>query len=433
MVNDHSFGKVLLFSGFLVPCLILFSCKKGEPELVNGKNNTTKIVLISGDSQSGEFNTTLKDSLVVQVTDFRNKPVFHAPVQFETKNGIGSISPAFVWTDSTGFAYTRIQLACYLSEHLTIAYLCDENSNYIDSVSFRATPVKPAKWGRACGIVYAAEKIREQNNKYYTVSQSRLYVSNDGGVNWDLFPNLPYSSVSDLQFNSKGWMYLLTRNNGVYYSVNEGSTWIGINNGLVTSGSPLCFMVEDTVMYVSYLNNGLYRSRNNGQSWKKLFIFSTYLEENSFVTRHPTGKLFLFDRWDELFVSADNGDSWSYINLSYKFGISEVSAFAIGTNGLLYIGSGDATITIISPDTYTGEKHSYYKYNSTYQTVNNIIIKENIVYFTLSGSPVPGIYSSNGWKRIENGFYKGIQSLYLKADGKFLVGCNDYTGGLYYE
>jgi hypothetical protein len=425
--------KLLLIPGISITAILQFSCKKADEDLNSTLNKTLKISLVSGNNQSGEFNTTLKDSLVVKVTDRQNRPVSHAAVHFKTINGIGSVSSAFVWTNSSGFAFAKVQLACRLSEHKVIAYLCDEKSYYIDSVSFLATSVKPVKWARACGINYAVEKIRELNNKYYAVSDNMLYISVDGGLNWDLFPNAPGNDIFDVQFNSKGWMYILTRYHGVYYSVNNGSTWLSMSNELFTSGYPLTLMVEDTVIYVSYQGNGLFRTRNNGQSWKKLVVNGTYSEENKFITRHPSGKLYIFDRWDDLFMSVDNGDSWSHINLSYKYLVYEASAFKIGLNGLLYIGSGDATIAVVSPDTYTGEIHRYYKYNSSSQAVNNIFEKENTFYFTLTGSPIPGIYSSNGWKRIDNGFYRDIRSIYLKTNGKFLVGNYDYPNGLYYE
>ena len=429
MIRNHCWWKSIIVCGVFFSLAVFISCKKEKSD-ANIKNKVAKIKLVSGDNQSGEFNTTLKDSLVVQVTDLGGKPLNHAPVYFATKNGVGRTSSSYVWTDSAGFAFVKLQLSCYASDIQTIAYLFDENLQYTDSVAFTAISVKPARWGRACGIDYTVDKIREYNNKCYAISQRKLYVSNDGGVNWDAFPYLTYN-ILDMQINSKGWMYILTENSEVYYSLNHGSMWIGISNGLLNTGYPLSFMVEDTVMYISN-SSGLYRTRDNGQSWKKLQI-NGYFNDYSFINRHPSGKLYVIDSWDRLFMSADGGDNWSYINLSYQYHIDEISSFKIGADGFLYIGSGDATIAVVSPDTYTGETHSFYKSNSYSQSVNSIFIKNNVVYFTIEGSPDPGIYSSNGWKRIENGFYQPVQTLYLKDDGKFLIGSGNYGEGLYYE
>lgn len=147
------------------------------------------------------------------------------------------------------------------------------------------------------------------------------------------------------------------------------------------------------------------------------------------INRHPNGDLYLFDEWNNLWHSTNYGDNWNKINLDYKYRNYKVEDFIIARDGTLYIGAGDATISILSSDTYTGTMHSFYKMNHSSQHVEDIQIINDFVYFTVNGNPTPGIYTSQNWERLDLGFEGQINNYYLKKDRTFMLLSRD---GLYY-
>ncbi len=66
------------------------------------------------------------------------------------------------------------------------------------------------------------------------------------------------------------------------------------------------------------------------------------------------------------------------------------------TNGCQLLDS--VTISAITPDTYTGDVHSYCQWNASAQEVNNIQFYNNDVYYLVNFTPTPGIYrKNNNW------------------------------------
>jgi hypothetical protein len=150
-----------------------------------------------------------------------------------------------------------------------------------------------------------------------------------------------------------------------------------------------------------------------------------------YIRRHPDGRVMLFDDWGDLKVSGDNGDTWQKINLDSRYHNYEVYDFKIAPDGKLYIGSGDASLAIVDPNTYQGDLHTYYNWNGNSQQINNITISNNNVYYLVNYTPSPGIYSeNNGWSLLNAGFNGRIDYFFLKDNNKFLISSQ---GALYYH
>jgi hypothetical protein len=268
------------------------------------------------------------------------------------------------------------------------------------------------------------------NNKTLYLVNRKLYASTDGGVNWDMVKGIPKSSeVVAAQFNSKGWMYVLTEADGILYS-KDLKTWQAINNGIIDKRSPTGFMVKDDVMMVSFYFDGPYITTDNGGFWQKSLV-STNSQRFELFNKHADGSLYLFDDWGTLFRSKDTGKTWQSLQLDYGYYLYKPSGFAIGPDGNLYIGSDDAIIAQVSPLTLKGTAKRHYEWNGSSQLVANISFFLGDVFYLVRGSTKPGIYSlKNNWGRQELGFSKDIYSYYIKSDGKFLLINQD---GVYYK
>lgn len=123
-LTETAISHVFIYMGVIVCfCVLpfLFSCKKDTPGNGNNKNSASRIRIISGDNKTGEFNASVKDSLVIRVTDQHDQPVSHAPVIFETANGKGKVSAAYIRTDSSGYAKVQLTLSCTATGQETMA------------------------------------------------------------------------------------------------------------------------------------------------------------------------------------------------------------------------------------------------------------------------------------------------------------------------
>ena len=301
-----------------------------------------------------------------------------------------------------------------------------------DSVEVQASGVKPAGWGRSCGCnvpdIYNAQVITHDQKTLYLASRE-LYSSTDGGMNWAKVTSVPkWSEVVGAQFNSKGWMYVLTRYDGVFLS-KDLKNWQPINNGILNMRDPTGFMIKDDVLMVSFYFDGPYLTRDNGGFWQKLLV-SANSQRFLLFDQHSNGDLYLFDDWGTFFRLKGAGKTWQALQPDYGYYLSQPSSFGIGPDGDLYIGSDDATIAKVSPVTLKGTAKRYYQWNGWSQSVTNIKFYNNDVFYLVRSTPKAGIYSiNNHWDRLNLNFQKTILSYFIKPDGSFLLLSDD---GLYY-
>jgi len=263
------------------------------------------------------------------------------------------------------------------------------------------------------------------------MANNGLYSSTDGGINWYKVPGVPnWQTVMDVQFNSKGWMYILTANNGVYYTQNQ-KNWTAIDNGLLDMRSPTMFLVTDNLLMVSFYFDGPYLTTNGGGFWQKLLV--GYGSQRFYLAKqHPNGDLYLFNDWTNLLMSRDTGKTWQLIPTSGQTVNYAAYDLEIAPDGTIYVGSDGATIANFSPETNQWAYQSFYQYNASTQAVNNIQFYNNKVYFLVNTSPNSGIYNgtANNYTKINTGFNGTISYYFIKPDGTFLLGSND---GFYYH
>lgn len=440
-------GKSLIsFYLFLSGICICFSgCKKGKEPIPGWKDDERKgvIELISGDNQSGIFGDQLSDSIVFKVYGRMDAPRrYLIKLRMRQGNGMANIIDApyypdfpdeLISVDLDSYIKVKWELGCdATSQQMDILLYVDSvyrrDPKYYDtrpaddSVTISAEGRKPQGWGRACGCQlydYLNARVISNNGILYLLDRI-IYQSEDGGINWYPLPNLPPGHASLAQFDSKGRLYVVTESNGVFYSDNL-TDWIPINDGLEDYRQPTAFSVFDDELYVSFYFDGPYQRTRHGAPWHKLNV-SDMSQRFEFFNKHPNGNLYLVDDWNTLYVSADEGATWEPTQVGYEYIRSTVEDFKIGPDGMLYIASGDATISMISPTTYQGVAKSIYEWNGWSQHAQDIQFVNNDVLYLIMGSDQSGIYSKNAnWSRVDLDFTMPIDGYYKKPDGGFLL------------
>ena len=89
--------------------LALAACG-GEGLTLPPEGEAAHITVLHGDGQSGRVGETLDDSLVVEVTDTRDRPVAGATVNFTFPDGDAEAAPATATTNSDGIAWSKLTL-----------------------------------------------------------------------------------------------------------------------------------------------------------------------------------------------------------------------------------------------------------------------------------------------------------------------------------
>lgn len=432
--------------------LCFWNCKKEGADQAK-LNQTGKLTVIQGNNQTNSFGEFLKDSIIVQTAQGNSQQRF--TIRYELIQGNGFVVPddyvhvndkdcypfdskgifKFKWNLGCNFNVQKIKLILYADGANTVNGSAVYYHNACDSVIITANATKPVGWIKSCGChhfdFFRTKIITHDGSTLYMVNEG-LYTSVDGGLNWAEVTGIPvpaWDNIVNADFNSQGWLYVLTRESGVCYS-KDLKNWEFINTGIKDPREPTTFLVEDSVLFAGFNFDGLYKTSNNGSSWRKLLEWKS-TNHYYHITRHPGGALYFIDKWNELWVSENYGDTWTQINLDYKYSRTEAIDLKIDRDGFIYIGTDDATISKISPPTYQGEFHSNYVYNSSSQRVGNITVANNDVYYVVLGNPKGICSKSSNWNFMDIGFNKNVYFFYLKKDNEFLVLSDDDR--LYYH
>lgn len=452
--KEMKLNQLLLAALF---ALVLCSCGSDndpEPNTHAAREKYATLSIVSGDGQTGTFSSLLDDSLIMQVATAHEELALNRfYLKASVVNGNGSVNsdqwsswPDISLPSANGKFKATWKLGCDGTTQSVRFYLfhmdsCNfiggapANCAAIDSVTFSATVSlgSSSGWVKICGIDWVDSyntKIRTFGDEIYAVNQGSLYKLKDGVIRyWEELSNVPYRAY-DFGFDSQGTLYILTEENGIFVTEDQNH-WKSYGTGILDTRYPIGFLVEDSVVYASFHFDGMYRLRKNSDFARKLLIDGKYYEEYAFPARHPNGDLYVIDKWDNYWTSSNSGDSWTALSIEWKYVNYETKDFKIHPSGLLYIGSGDASLAILSPTTYMGDLHKYYQWNGSSQHIENIQFNGKDVYYLVSHTTNPGIYSSTtGWQKINIGFEETISLFHRMKDGTFLIGSMD---GIYYK
>lgn len=211
------------------------------------------------------------------------------------------------------------------------------------------------------------------NGRLFIGTEEILYYSDNDGADWSVSQNFGSRifGICELQ----GDVFVATLDNGVYKSDNNGLTWISANSGMTTDSIFSIYAKDDYLLAGTYgqgifysndqgqnwshvlsNNNPLlvksitatstkvfasvtemvngtvpfynpYRSNNDGQSWSMFYSSDLPTLGNFYVTAmHGTGNSVIFAGGGNIYLSMDNGSTWSV----FMNGITATSPFGIG-------------------------------------------------------------------------------------------------------
>lgn len=270
-------------------------------------------------------------------------------------------------------------------------------------------------------------------NKIIVSTNFSLYISNDGGVKWELISNPIEGSGQlfdvDISDNgifgiSIGYGYPLvkyTEDDDKWEDVMDvrKDTTLPILVDLIESNSTRIFALQKNRKHphtsMEKLLGGLYISSDKGSSWTKTLVdsalFNLYVKNNLIIVSTIYGNVLR---------SEDNGETWEItdnIGSAIKSILEDGERLLANTRtGEIIESRDDGRTWKLIANIVTGSQiykkdgkyffigfaHKLYKADSTFTTVNKVKIKDFY-------SPVYNIYSQNDTLLITGAFKRGVQ------------------------
>lgn len=187
-------------------------------------------------------------------------------------------------------------------------------------------------------IVYAGS-VHDAQNPAGFLEGAHIFKSEDGGKSWkeidEGFPHETQTAIHDMAIDPQNTsiIYAATTRHesrqgiGVYKSLDAGSSWKAINNGL--SGESLSVNAilvhpQNTSNLVLATYGGLYKSEDGGLSWRRTSSAKSFDAE--YVIDEPN--TIYASTNDGVFVSYDFGNTWE----SFGSGLPQGEGHGIGVD-----------------------------------------------------------------------------------------------------
>ncbi|MFZ2190363.1 MAG: hypothetical protein WA057_04230 [Candidatus Magasanikiibacteriota bacterium] len=166
------------------------------------------------------------------------------------------------------------------------------------------------------------------SNKSTTSGPAGMFISNNRGDTWtqiSAWPTLEgvknisnssvYRIVEDPNDNKA--MYMATRENGMFYTYDDGKTWQRAE-GALSTGFVYAIAVHPQDKCIIYGSNGtkIYRTDDCSRTWKEVYRESrsnTMIAAIAFSHVAPY-KVFVIETNGDLLRSFDGSESWSVVN-----------------------------------------------------------------------------------------------------------------------
>ncbi len=159
------------------------------------------------------------------------------------------------------------------------------------------------------GFIWALDV--DNNGVIYAGTERGIYYTNDNGSTWD-GPMMSGYDVRAFLIASNGVMYAGTWGGGVFKSVDNGSNWTAINDGLAPLGTAVQALAEDSNgnIFAGTFGGGVYKT-TDGTTWNMLnvgypFVWSLAIDSHNTVYAATYGA--------GVYRSTDDGSTWSTFN-----------------------------------------------------------------------------------------------------------------------
>ncbi len=280
-----------------------------------------------------------------------------------------------------------------------------------------------------------------------------IYKSTNSGVNWTTANSGfgPLNIVLDI-INDGTNLYAATAA-GVYKSVNDGANWTVIGNGFTPTNYFQAVVKTGSAIFAGSFGGGVYATTNEGANWSAINTGLTNL--NVWDLAYDATYLYAATADGGVFRVSISGGSWTQVNSGFPTGLDIRCLNAIGSklyagfNGLFVSTNNGDSWSSISNDSLAGKKiRSIYTYDNgnkifagtynfgLYVSVNGganfysantglPLLSEIYGITVLNGTDVfMGVTGLGVWKRPLSQIVSGISAIGTEIPKEFRLGQN---------
>lgn len=203
-------------------------------------------------------------------------------------------------------------------------------------------------WQVPTGWTNAINHIETNGNIIYGAAGKWLYVSFDGGQNYEQrFSNTDSSGFTDLLFYN-GYLYASVRNGfssgSVIRTADHGQSWdvlFTVNDTMNTIINEIqSLAIQGDNIYAGSLLSGVYASHDLGLNWHQTGLTQSFGGINAITTN---GTDVIAGTLNGVFLSQDSGATWVGVNNGFAPFPPDANALCIH-NGYLFLGSIFSTV-----------------------------------------------------------------------------------------
>ena len=211
----------------------------------------------------------------------------------------------------------------------------------------------------------------------FSAANGAVLTSPDAGLHWSrvpatMLPNATFWSfavVADRIFVNGTFL-------GVYRSTDLGATWQTANNGLPGNAQVGRIAATNGVL-VALIGTEVYRSSDGGDSWAHLSALPTQYPYG-FAAGH--GSFYITDAFGPVYVSRDNGDTWSRTAADLPPAIHPYKAVVLGA--ALYVISAEGLYRTVD-DGASWQQMAVGGH--TYTIANDVALHDGSLYVATDG------------------------------------------------
>jgi photosystem II stability/assembly factor-like uncharacterized protein len=156
-----------------------------------------------------------------------------------------------------------------------------------------------------------------QDKTVFIIVRRNLFKSTNGGLSWqrivkglDNQVNLSSLAVAP---QTKKTLFVLSPEDGVYKSEDEGNSWFKVNNGFKSLSLNLISVSPHSpdLVFAAGTEKGLYKTQNGGQSWEQIIDDEERIKITA-IAFSPALKdeIILGDDRGIVYISNNEGNSW---------------------------------------------------------------------------------------------------------------------------
>ncbi|MBI4534984.1 MAG: hypothetical protein HY708_01810, partial [Ignavibacteriae bacterium] len=177
----------------------------------------------------------------------------------------------------------------------------------------------------------------EHGSYIFSGTTNGVYRSTDQGVTW---AHAGFADVRIFAVATQGGEFVFTgtSGHGLFRSSDNGATWEAVNNGLTDSTIHAIFARSASELFVGTAQSGVFRSTNNGEEWTPVNNGISQLSIRS-IGVNALGDLLAGPiSGGIVYLSTDNGETWSTQNLGLGGSSGGVAAMTLTASGDIVAG-----------------------------------------------------------------------------------------------